>query len=237
MTDMLGQPGPGEALLWEQLDKLGVGPEKTFNPESLSAQQLAALQVGIKQAMADMESFIKQNSNDPLASGKWFGTRKFLEKSANDNYPQAGPDMVRTVAAHMGLYGNSAAEATYPTYLTDADGEPLNAAQYSYTVTFPKGSLPPVKAFWSLTMYDGQSQLLVDNALDRYLLNSSMLEQLQWQEDGSLVLYVGKDSPGEALESNWLPAPDGPFYMVLRLYGPEDAALTGDWMPPQAKRR
>ena len=94
--------------------------------------------------------------------------------------------------------------------------------------------LPPVKAFWSLTMYDGKTQLLVENPLDRYLLNSSMQDQFLWQDDGSLVLYIGKDSPGEALESNWLPAPDGPFYMTLRLYGPEPEALDGTWTPPPA---
>jgi hypothetical protein len=93
-----------------------------------------------------------------------------------------------------------------------------------------------VKAFWSLTMYDGKTQLFIENPLDRYLLSSEMMEQFKLEEDGSLVLHIGKDSPGQDLESNWLPAPDGPFYMTMRLYGPEKSALEGRWTPPTAER-
>jgi len=103
-------------------------------------------------------------------------------------------------------------------------------------LTFEEGGLPPVKAFWSLTMYDAVTQLFIANPLDRYLLNSTMLEQFRREDDGSLVLYVQRDSPGPERESNWLPAPDGPFYMVMRLYGPEARALEGEWMPPVANK-
>ena len=81
-------------------------------------------------------------------------------------------------------------------------------------------------------MYDGRTQLLIDNPLDRYLLNSPMLEHFMRGEDGSLTLYIQKETPGGEMENNWLPAPDGPFYMVLRLYGPEPEALEGKWTPP-----
>jgi hypothetical protein len=141
------------------------------------------------------------------------------------------------MAAHMGVYGNSGIEAIYPTYLVDSERAPLDASQNDYQVTFAADELPPVKAFWSLTMYDGRTQLLIDNPLDRYLLNSPMLEQFVRGEDGSLTLYIQKESPGGEMENNWLPAADGPFYMVLRLYGPEPAALEGDWTPPPAVRR
>ena len=140
--------------------------------------------------------------------------------------------MLRAVAAHRGLFGNSAAEAIYPTYRVDSDMQPLDASKCSYTLTFKKGSFPPVKAFWSITMYDVKTQLFIENALERYLLNSNMMEQFKIEQDGSLVLYVTKDSPRKEFESNWLPAPDGPFYMVMRLYGPEPAALEGKWTPP-----
>ena len=89
-----------------------------------------------------------------------------------------------------------------------------------------------MKAFWSITMYDKKTMLFIDNPLDRYLLNSNMMEQFRMEKDGSLVLYLSKDSPGKALESNWLPAPGGQFYVVMRLYGPEPAALEGQWHPP-----
>lgn len=140
--------------------------------------------------------------------------------------------LIRAAAAHMGLYGNSGAEAIYPTYLTDAEGNPCNAADNAYTLTFPAGDLPPVDAFWSLTMYDGRTQLLIENPLDRYLLNSPMMDQYVIADDGSITFYIQKESPGDELEANWLPAPDGPFYMVLRLYGPGETAMTGEWVNP-----
>lgn len=165
-----------------------------------------------------------------------FGTRSFLNQSAKKNYNYETIFLFRAVAADRGLYGNSAAEATYPMYFVDAEGKSMDAAKNNYTLTFRKGELPPVKAFWSLTMYDGKTQLLINNPLDRYLLNSSMMDEFVFNDDGSLTIYVQNESPGKALEANWLPAPDGPFYGVLRLYGPKEDALSGEWMnPPMIK--
>ena len=110
--------------------------------------------------------------------------------------------------------------------------EALNAAANSYTLTFDAGALPPVESFWSLTMYDAPTQLFIHNPLDRYLLNSNMIDNFVYGEDGSLTLYIAKESPGAELEPNWLPAPDGPFYAVLRLYGPEKSVLNGEWKNP-----
>ena len=95
----------------------------------------------------------------------------------------------------------------------------------------PRG-LPPANAFWSVTMYDGKTQLLVANPLDRYLINSPMLPDLKQNADGSLTLYLQHDSPGADKESNWLPAPAGPIYVVMRLYWPKEEALNGSWRPP-----
>jgi hypothetical protein len=92
--------------------------------------------------------------------------------------------------------------------------------------------MPPVKAFWSITMYDGKTQLLVDNPIDRYLLNSTMEDAFVKDEDGSVTLHIQAESPGDNLEPNWLPAPKGPFYVVMRLYGPTKEVLAGDWSPP-----
>jgi hypothetical protein len=197
---------------------------------------MEALKAGIEAGFADIETFIAKNSSDPLASSKMFGTRSFLNESAGKNYKLNKLDMLRSVSAHMGLYGNSAAEAIYPTYLTDPEGQPLDASTHNYTITFPKGQLPPVKSFWSLSLYDGKTQLFIENPLNRYLLNSDMIEKFKQEEDGTLVLHIGKDSPGKDLESNWLPAPDGPFYLVMRLYGPEKEALEGQWAPPKIEK-
>jgi len=236
VMDLLGKPGPGEEALWQDLAKLGIGPGMDFRLDALPQEHAEALKAGVKDGFAEIEAFIASNADDPLASGKWFGTRQFLNESARDNYGLDKPDMLRAAGAHAGLYGNSAKEAIYPTYFTDADNAPLDASKHSYRMTFHKDVLPPVKAFWSLTMYDGKTQLFIENPLDRYLLSSEMMEQFKQEEDGSLVLHIGKDSPGQDLESNWLPAPDGSFYLVMRLYGPEEAALEGRWTPPAAER-
>jgi len=236
VMDLLERPGPGEDALWRDLARLGIGPGETFRLESLPADRVEALQAGAKAGLAEIEAFIAEQSTDPLISGKIFGTREFLAGSARENYGLASPDLPRAAAAHAGLYGNSAAEAIYPTYRVDADEEPLDASAHAYTLTFPADGLPPVEAFWSLTMYDGKTQLLIENPLDRYLLNSTMLDDLEREEDGSLVLHVGHRSPGDDREANWLPAPDGPFYLVLRLYGPGAAALEGRWTPPQIRK-
>ena len=97
---------------------------------------------------------------------------------------------------------------------------------------FAAGELPPVKAFWSLSMYDGETQLFIDNPLDRYLVNSAMSGDFVFEEDGSLVIHVQKSPPGADREANWLPAPDGTFYLVLRLYLPEQRVLDGEWAAP-----
>ena len=99
-------------------------------------------------------------------------------------------------------------------------------------MTFEKDKLPPVNSFWSLSMYDGPTQLFIENPLNRYLLNSNSIDDFVFGDDGSLTLYVQKDSPGAALEANWLPAPGGAFYCVMRLYGPKEEALSGEWINP-----
>jgi hypothetical protein len=236
MMALLERPGDGEEELWGRLARLGIGPENAFDFAALPAEIQEALKAGVQEGFGEIEGFIGENASDPLVSGKVFGTREFLTASAKTNYELETPSLLRSVAAHLGLYGNSAAEAIYPTYQADADQQPLDASANRYTMTFETGKLPPVKAFWSLTMYDGKTQLFIENPLDRYLLNSTMMEQLQLEEDGSLSLLIQKNSPGKAKQSNWLPAPDGPFYMVLRLYGPEESALEGEWTPPPAVR-
>jgi hypothetical protein len=232
MMDLLEEPPAGREQLWADLGRLGIGAEGPFEVADMAADTRAALEAGVKEGFAEIEAFIAENAADPLGSAKMFGTRAFLTESAGENYGLDRPDMLRSAMAHMGLYGNSGAEAVYPTYLTNAEGEPLDASKHDYNLTFAKGELPPVKAFWSLTMYDGTTQLFIENPLDRYLLNSTMEDDFVREEDGSLTLYIGHEPPGEELEPNWLPAPDGPFYMVLRLYGPEEEALSGAWSPP-----
>jgi hypothetical protein len=228
----LVNPVAEEKELLEKFKKLGIGTEKKFDLADFDKDTQKAIEEGVKEGFAEVEAFIAKETSDPLVSAKIFGTREFLMESAKNNYQLDKIFILRTAAAHQGLYGNSGAEAIYPSYLGEASGVPFDASKNKYTLTFKKDEFPPVKSFWSLTLYDAKTQLLVDNPLDRYLLNSSMMEDYVLGKNGSLTFYIQKDSPGKELENNWLPAPDGTFYTVLRLYGPEKAALEGEWINP-----
>ena len=124
---------------------------------------------------------------------------------------------------------------------TSASGDPLDGSKHKYRITIPAGQYPPARAFWSVTMYDGKTQLLIKNPIDRYLINSPMLPDMKKNPDGSLTILIQRDSPGKNLESNWLPAPDGPIFLVMRLYWPETEGLSvlplgkGTWQPPRVE--
>jgi len=226
------EPVPEEMELFQRFTRIGLGIDEPFDINKFDDEIRQAIEEGAKEGFLEIEAFIRMDLADPLASTKIFGTRDFLSKSARNNYNLTDFYLLRAAAAHIGLYGNSGEEAAYPIYMTDGDGNALNAAENKYSLTFQKDGFPPVKAFWSLTMYDGPTQLLIDNPLDRYLLNSPMMDQFVLADDGSLTFYIQKESPGKELESNWLPAPDGPFYAVLRLYGPDQSVLEGEWTNP-----
>jgi hypothetical protein len=221
-----------EQALMKRFAKIGLDGKGTFDITKFSPEIQKAIEEGAQEGLAAIKEFGKKETNDPLVSAKVFGTRTFLNKSAKDNYSLKDLFMIRAVGAEKGIYGNSGVEAIYPTYVVDTEGAPFDASKNNYTMSFEKGEFPPVKAFWSLTMYDGKTQLLIDNPLNRYLLNSPMMDDFVMNEDGSLTLYVQKESPGKDLEPNWLPAPDGPFVVVMRLYGPKEEALEGKWVAP-----
>lgn len=233
---LIGAPHESEIELWDRFASIGLGPDGEFDVENLAPDFRTALAAGAEDGMLTIRTAAAELAQDPLGSAKGFGTREFLTESARENFGHDNHFLIRAVAALVGIYGNSAAEAIYPTYMLGSDGVPYDGSEHSYKLTFSQDQLPPVKAFWSLTMYDGQTQLFVRNALKRYLLNSTMLDRFVFEDDGSLVLHISKDSPGENVEANWLPAPDGPFYMVLRLYGPKAVALNGEWPPPELRK-
>lgn len=235
---MLGyrQPLSDEIDIMKRFARLGIGTGKGFDMSSFDPDIQQAIEEGVKAGFKEIGGFIGANSKDPLLSAKIFGTREFLQKSARENFNLPDFYLLRAAAAQIGLYGNSGSEAIYPTYLTDSEGSPLNASSNNYTVTFQEDEIPPVRAFWSLSMYDGPTQLFIHNRLNRYLLNSNMKDDFVYGPDGSLTFYIQKDAPGAELEPNWLPAPDGPFYAVLRLYGPEESALSGAWVNPPVKK-
>jgi len=215
---------PSEKELRARFAKLGISAGARFDVGKLPPEVQQAVAAGIAQVWKDdFPAMMARVNSGSLTSGDIFGTREFLK----NNY------LYRFVAAKLGLYGNTREEALYPPYFVDAEANKLDAAKHRYELRFDKGQLPPAVAFWSLTMYDGKSQLLVANPLKRYLVNSTMLDSFKYAEDGSLTIFVSKDSPGVDKESNWLPAPDGPFYCILRLYIPKPAAFNGQWKQPK----
>ena len=216
-------PNPAEKDLLARFARLNIGPGQTFDFSKFSPETQQAINDGIKDSGADLDAVMKKINSDQVSSGDMFGTRDFLK----DNY------LYRYTGAKLGLYGNSKQDALYFGYFVDAGHQPLNASQSGYELQFPKGQLPPNKAFWSLTMYDGKSQLLVANPLKRYLLNSTNLGSYDYGADGSLTLNIFHNKPAKAKESNWLPAPDGPFYCILRVYLPGETVLNGSWKKPQ----
>ena len=216
---------PSETDLMARFARIGVGPGKTFGSRSLSPETKQAIEAGIADAWSDAESLKKRVDAKEVTSGDMFGTRQHLK----NNY------LYRMVAAVVGIYGNSQMEAMYPVYSVDAAGKKTDGAN-RYTLRFAAGQLPPVHAFWSLTMYELPSSLLYANPLERYLVNSPMLPQFKRDPDGGLTLLVQHDSPGKDKEANWLPAPSESYFMVMRLYWPKDEALSGKWTAPSLTR-
>ncbi len=134
----------------------------------------------------------------------------------------------RAILAQQGLGANVPEDAIYPLNLGDESGKPLDGAN-KYTIIFEKSAMPPVNAFWSITLYDSDG-FQVGNSLNRFAVSSWM--PFKFNADGSLDLYLQNESPGKDKEANWLPAPKGPFNLLLRMYAPKSEALIGKWNPP-----
>jgi hypothetical protein len=223
-----------DKVIRAKLARIGIGPGKSYEFKDLPLEHKAELLVGMKQGDDKIDKWLA-SGNKPING---WNVSSLLGDEAFYN----GDWLLRSGAAKAGLYGNDAAEAMYPFTRTDASGKPLDGSKHKYTITFPPGQLPPVHSFWSVTMYDGKSQLLVKNPINRYLVNSPMLPGMKKDADGSLTLHIQKDSPGADKEANWLPAPDGTIYLVMRLYWPKTEAPSilpagkGTWRPPGVKR-
>lgn len=211
---------PAEVELMQRFATIGIAPGKPFDAAALQPDQRAALEAGVadgKAALADAE---KQTTS----SFDLFGTRQDL----GGNYTK------RAVAAAMGIYGNTKEEAVYVGTRLNADHQPLLGSQ-PYVVHFDKQDLPPARFFWSMTMYDLPARHLVANPIQRYSIGDRT-QGLQYGADGSLDIYVQHASPGPTKESNWLPAPEGAYTVIARIYGPDASVFNGSWTFPVPRK-
>lgn len=211
------------------------------DPESpyvdMDSERATVLAEGAKAGQAKIEELMKQIHTSPAgwqsAMHLFDYNLDFFEIGALDAPEWKLKDrtkayVTRAVVARGGLWGNHGYEANYEIIWVDADGKPLDGSNsYKLHLDTP----PPVDAFWSLTMYNVPKFYLVANSINRYSIGDRT-PGLTMGDDGSLTLYMGKDSPGKDKEANWLPAPDGPFRPILRMYQPQKAVLDGSYVLP-----
>ena len=210
----LTTPNPQDKPILDKMAKIGLG----VNASKPSAEIQTAMQQGIQDAQAEL----KKASAGEVDPALFFRSRK----DTNKDYEN------RALGVVMGIFGNVKKVSVYFSVPKDAQGELLDGSKNSYMLKFTADQIPPAKNFWSWTMYKLPQRWLVDNPIDRYSLGSAT-PGLQKGADGSITLYFGAKSPGKDKESNWLPAPEEPFWLVLRTYGPEESILNKTWkMPP-----
>ena len=217
-------PPLADSALYKQFEAIGLSVKNGFDIGLLSL----AAQKGLERGYSAGQQIVKmeaQKTGGTEANG-W---------AYNLNAGKWGQDFnVRAGVAYGGLGQNTPEEALYMNTRQDAEKQTLNGGQ-RYTLTFKKGALPPVDAFWSVTMYNS-SNFLVDNSINRYAI-SNRTEGLRTNADGSLTIYFQKDPPDGDKTANWLPAPEGDFRLSMRLYNPKVEILNGAWTPPAVVER
>ncbi|MGB3022147.1 MAG: DUF1254 domain-containing protein [Methyloceanibacter sp.] len=201
-----------------RMQRIGIEPGKSFDFDSLDPAVRTALETVPEAAQKLMEWKVPTLAR---IANNWSMNTDTM--GVYGNYY-----LKRAIVTQLGLGANLPGDAIYPLNLADKDGKPLDGAS-NYTIHFDKADIPPVDAFWSITLYD-PAGFQVANALNRFAVSSWM--PFKYNPDGSLDLYFQNESPGADKEANWLPAPKGPFNLTMRLYAPKSQALTGKWNPP-----
>lgn len=223
-TDLMkdNPPHANDYPMLDRLKRIGIVPGQAFSYAKAPPAIQQALDSAPEAALKQIKSAFR--SSGSVANG-WRTNMTAIGTYGADYLHRAG-------VAYAGLGANVIEDATYPTAFTDAEGKPLRSDQ-RYTLHFSKEQLPPARAFWSLTMYNEQ-QVFSANPIGRYALGDR--DTLKYGSDGSLDLYIQRESPGKDKESNWLPTPaQGNFSMNLRLYWPDSNALDGRWTAPPVK--
>jgi hypothetical protein len=205
-----------------EMERVGIEPGKTFDISKVDPTVRKALEAAPAKAQA-----LTKWKVPTLATVRNYWSMNTSTMGVYENYY-----LKRAIVAQLDLGANLPEGAMYPLNLGDETGKPLNGTN-NYTIHFERGATPPVRAFWSITLYDADG-FQVANVLNRIAVSSCM--PFHYNADGSLDLYFQNDSPGSDKEANWLPAPKGPFNLTMRLYSPQAGAQTGRWNPPAVKR-
>lgn len=218
-------PKPEDKEILDRMAKIGLVPGKKFDKDKLGFMDSALLNTVPKIALLEMVLHLKKQKTVN-------GWLYFTEGVGNfgTNY------LLRAAGNLLGPGWNRPGDALYPLSNKDANGDKYNGEKHNYVIHFNKGQLPPVDAFWSLTMYDSDL-FFVPNSIDRY--NISQNDKFMVNPDGSVDFYIQAESPGKEKAANWLPAPKDKFTLILRVYGPSKtppSILDGSWMPPAVKR-
>ncbi len=218
-------PTVQDAPIVAEMAKIGLEPGKEFDPSKLMVVDREIIKTVPKVALLKMVEHLKQQKT----TNGWLYFTSGVGEFGTDY-------LVRGMANALGPGWNRPQDAMYPLSQKDAEGHEYDGASHKYVMHIDKGGTPPVKAFWSLTMYDTEF-FFVPNSINRY--DVSQRNQFKTNPDGSIDLYIQADSPGKEKEANWLPAPKGKFALVLRLYWPTQtppSILDGTWTPPAVKR-
>jgi len=214
-------PTEEDAEMVEKLKKIGVVAGQPFDMTKHDSDEAIGLTAAVA---AGQEKIMAHFYDAGVKANNWM---------INKNTGAYGADYLqRAFVAEMGLGANLPEDAVYAAAKLDKAGLPLNGT-YKYVMHFAKGDLPPVKGFWSITMYDNQ-YFFVPNSIRRYSINQR--QALHFNADGSLDIYIQHDSPGQDKETNWLPAPPEAFILMFRLYWPKESVLKGEWVPPAIEK-
>jgi hypothetical protein len=210
-------PPPRDRAALARFEKIGLAPGH-FTPSPAAQRAIDGAGARATERMRSQFAGIGKNSNG------W--------RMATDLGEYGTRYLVRATVARAALGANLPSDAVYPSAQLDDTRAPLNGSN-RYVLHFAKGQEPPVNAFWSLTMY-GSDGYLVANPIDRFAIGNR--DQLVRNADGSLDIWIQHDAPAGPTSANWLPAPDGPFQLLLRMYWPKAPILDGKWSPPPIKK-
>jgi hypothetical protein len=216
-------PAAADAEAMKKFAAIGIAPGQKFNVQDLDPAVKSALEKGMKEAYQEIAAKA-QKPPSKVVNG-WMLTYDLGSYGTKYLY--------RAAIALVGLGANLPADALYPLTRVDGEGKPLSG-QNKYVMHFTKDQIPPVQAFWSLTLYNDR-QFFVENPINRYAIGDR--DELKFNPDGSLDLYIQHESPGKDKESNWLPAPKDIFNLIMRLYWPKKPVLDGTWAPPPVVRQ